>query len=377
MKKIFSLLLFALCAISYTACTNEEGIEYVQESSIKIVSRDVSFPAAASQGISEVEAPGEISVKTSGQGWCTTTVSGSTIQVNVEQNPGLEGRTSMLTIRCGADSTRIAVHQSGVIFELSAGSQIMADDKAATYSFDLTCNTELTLNSSEEWISVAVEDGKMNITLKENNTGHIRKGNITYTAGTYQDAIQVTQCEFDKDLAGDYRLYFTDSEDGKLKYLSTTLSKSGNTYSILLNGLNLTIPVAYNQKTRELTVNGGKYMGDYGSYKVHTVIWDTNEGYLTWDTSVSMAGTFEYGEEEDGKYTILSFKDNGSWGNYHPDAICLEAFTATPPSKETHLGSLMGMVEPFLYRTHDDEIPAVASALKINTAKRCTGFSIR
>ncbi|MBF0845343.1 BACON domain-containing protein, partial [Streptococcus danieliae] len=79
-------------------------------------------------------------------------------------------------IRCGADSTRIAVHQSGVIFELSAGSQIMADDKAATYSFDLTCNTELTLNSSEEWISVAVEDGKMNITLKENNTGHIRKG---------------------------------------------------------------------------------------------------------------------------------------------------------------------------------------------------------
>ena len=158
MKKIFSLLLFALCAISYTACTNEEGIEYVQESSIKIVSRDVSFPAAASQGIIEVEAPGEISVKTSGQGWCTTTVSGSTIQVNVEQNPGLEGRTSMLTIRCGADSTRIAVHQSGVIFELSAGSQIMADDKAATYSFDLTCNTELTLNSSEEWISVAVEE---------------------------------------------------------------------------------------------------------------------------------------------------------------------------------------------------------------------------
>ena len=118
-------------------------------------------------------------------------------------------------------------------------------------------------------------------------------------------------------------------------------------------------------------------MGDYGNYKVHTVIWDTNEGYLTWDTSVSMSGTFEYDEEEDGKYTILSFKDNGSWGNYHPDAIRLEAFTATPPSKETRLGLLMGMVEPFLYRTHDDEIQAVASALKINTAKRCTGFSIR
>lgn len=355
MKRIFNLILCALCVISYTSCNDDEGIEYTQVSPIKIISRDVNFPASASQGSIVVDAPGEFTVSTTDQGWCTTSVSGSTIQVNVEENLGLESRNSMLTIRCGTDTTSIAIIQSGVIFDLSAGSQILLGDEAKTYSYDIKCNTKLTLTSSEDWITVNVEEDQLHITLTENNTGHVRRGSIAYKAGTNEDQIIVTQYEFEKDIAGEYMLLFTNATTGALQYLDATLSKAGNTYSIELTGLGFSIPVTYNKVNGDLIIKAGQYMGDYDSYKVHTTLWDTNEGYLTWDTSVSMSASFEYVEEKGVGYTIALIEDDGSWGSYHPDAIRLEAFTSTTLSSSTRVNSLLSLIDPYLQRAHGEE----------------------
>lgn len=352
MKRIFNLILIALCVISYTSCTNDEGIEYIRESKIKIISRDVSFPAAASQGTIVVEAPGAISVTTTDKGWCTTSVSGSTIQVNVEENPGLEGRNSMLTIHCGNDSTSIAIQQSGVTFHLSAGTNIMVDDDADTYSYDLKCNTDIKLTSSEDWITVNFEEGKLNITLEENSTGHLRTGSIAYTAGAFQDKIIVTQCEFDKDLAGDYHLLFTDPQDEKVKYYNATLSRTENNYNLALPDLELSIPLVYNPNTGIVSFKAGQYLGDYGKYKVFTTIWDINSTYLTWSTAVSMSATFQY-EVLDGKeYTLAFFEDDGSWSTDHADALRLEAFSSTSLSSDTRIGALAILVSPILRKEH-------------------------
>lgn len=355
MKKIFNLILCALCVISYTSCNDDEGIEYTQVSPIKIISRDVNFPASASQGAIVVNAPGAFTVSTSDQGWCTTTVSGSTIEVNVEENLGLESRNSMLTIRCGADTTSIAVIQSGVIFDLSAGSQILLGDEAKTYSYDIKCNTDLTLTPSDEWISVSVEEGKMNITLTENNTGHVRRGSIAYKAGTNEDQIIITQYDFEKDIAGEYMLLFTNATTGALQYLDATLSKTGNTYSIELTGFELSIPVTFDKANGNLIIKAGQYLGDNDPYKVYTTLWDTKEGYLTWDASISMSATFEYVEKDGMGYTIAFIEDDGSWGAYHSNAIRLEAFTSTTLSSSTRVGSLLSLIDPYLQRAHDEE----------------------
>lgn len=367
MKRIFNLILCVLCVISYTSCNNDEGIEYTQVSPIKIISRDVNFPASASQGSIVVEAPSAFTVDTSDKGWCTTTISGSTVQINVEENPGLDSRSSMLTIRCGTDTTSIAILQSGIIFDLSAGSQIMVSDEAKTYSYDIKCNTELTLTPSDDWITVSVEEGKMNITLTENNTGHVRKGNIAYTAGTYKDQIEVMQCDFEKDIAGEYMLIYTDAKTGSLKYLDATLSKTGNDYSIELTGLGFSIPVTYNQANGDLIIKAGQHIGDYASYKVHTMLWDTTAGYVTWSTAASMSAAFEYAEEEGLGYTIAPFKDNGSWAKYHPDAICLEAFSSTSLSENTDVGSLLDLIYPYLQRAHGEEATYRMSKTPVKT----------
>lgn len=355
MKRIFNLILCALCVISYTSCNDDEGIEYTQVSPIKIISRDVNFPASASQGSIVVDAPGAFTVSTSDQGWCTTTVSGSTIQVSVEENLGLESRNSMLTIRCGTDTTSIAVIQAGVIFDLGAGSRIWVNDEAKTYSYDIKCNTELTLTPSEDWISVSVEEGKMNVTLTENKTGHVRKGNIAYKAGTNEDQILITQYDFEKDIAGAYMFLFTNPSTGELQYINATLSKTGNAYALKLPDLEFTIPLTYNQATGDLILKAGQYMGDYGPYKIYTVLWDTNEGYLTWSTSASMSATFEYIVDEGVGYTIVPFEDDGSWGTYHPNTIRFEAFSSTSLSSSTRVDALLSLGAPYLQRAHGEE----------------------
>lgn len=352
MKRIFNLILSALCVIAYTSCSDDEGMEYTHESSIKIISRDVNFPASASQGSVVVEAPGAITVETSDKGWCTTTVSGQTIQVNVEENPSLESRSSELTIRCGNDVASIVVLQSGLIFETSAGSHITVGDNAGTYQYDINCNTELTITPSDNWITVNVEDGKMNVTLAENNTGHVRRGSIIYAAGTYKDEIVIVQQDFEKDIAGDYMLFFTDAEDGKTYYFDVLLSKD----KIDIPDLLLSIPVTFNQSNCTLVVKGGQYMGDYGTYKVHTTIWDTTLGYLSWSNAVSMSAGIYYQVEEGEGYTIAPFMDDGSWAGYHPDAIRFEAFSSTTLSSDTRLNALISMINPALQRSHGPQV---------------------
>lgn len=358
MKRILNLILLALGVIAYTSCDNDEGIEYIQKSSVKIVSRDVNFPASASQGSIVVEAPSEFTVSTSDKGWCTTTISGSTIQVNVEQNLALEGRSSMLTIRCGADTACVAVVQSGVIFELGSGSSIGMGNEEATYSYDVKCNTEFTLTPTEDWITANydAEEGKLNISVKKNTTGHLRRGTIAYSAGQYEDVIKIMQYDFNENVAGDYMLFFTDSGDGERYYFNATFSKSGNTYGLDIPDIGFTIPVTYDPNSGILVVKAGQYMGIYNKEDyIYTTLWDTNEGYLTWDTGVGMTALFQYlviPDDQGGQhpYTAALFEDEGSWGTYKANAIRFEAFTSKTLSGTTRKGSILNLIDPILQR---------------------------
>ena len=151
-------------------------------------------------------------------------------------------------------------------------------------------------------------------------------------------------------------LFFTDAEDGKTYYFDVLLSKELIAYKIDMPDLELSIPVTFNQSNCSLVVKGGQYMGDFGSYKVHTTIWDTTEGYLTWSNTVSMSASVDYLEEDGEGYTIAPFADDGSWGSYHPDAIRFEAFTSTTLSSATRIDALLSMINPFLQRSHGAQV---------------------
>lgn len=362
MKRLFNLML-CVFAVSLASCDDGES-EYVQESHLRIVSRDVDFPAAASQGFVEVEAPGAVTVTASGQGWCTASVSGTTIQVNVEENPGLDSRSSMLTIRCGADTTCIAVTQSGIIFSLKGGTSILVGDGAADLSYDMACNVAFSCTASDSWISVTPDlaAGKLNVRIEANNTGHIRTGGIDYKAGSVEGRIPVTQYDFAKDIAGDYRLLFIDPDDGKTYYLDARLTAT----ALELPDIEMSIPVKVSGAS--VSISGGARMGTYQNYYIFTVLWDTEQGYLTWNPDVSVTAAFEYVEEEGVGYTVAAFEDNGSWSGYFVDAICFEAFSSQTPSTASRVGDMMALIYPTLQREHGGAAAAARTATRTATA---------
>lgn len=374
MKKIYKVLLTALIATgSLASCSDYDAPEVNNESAVKIISHETSFQAAPSQGTVVVESASPVTVTCDGN-WVTTSVNGNTINVSVTQNSSIDGRSAMLKLTNSEGTTQLAVIQSGIVIQLEGGNTKTYNDNARTVTFNLKTNVPMEISSDVNWITPTMEDGVITAELAANNAGYVRTGHIIISTEGYEDTIAITQGDFTKDIAGTYLLLFIDPDDGKTYYLASSVRRSGSSYSIDLPSLGLSIPVTYSSADLTLTMAGGAYMGDYGPYKVHTVFWDTNLGYITWSSSVSMTTTpWEYVEEEDasGPYGTISaqFVDNGSWSGYTPDALILEAFNATPATSTGRLGDLISLIYPTLYRDFDIETPAAAQANAAAIAK--------
>lgn len=118
-----------------------------------------------------------------------------------------------------------------------------------------------------------------------------------------------------EDYAGQYTLY-----TGIGNY-DVTLEPLDENRSFTLKGLNKAFDVVINY-------NPGTGLLSWLSQQVGTLsdgtgvwlcAWDSNEGYLTWSTSIGMVST---ATEEDGKFTVV-WADNEVWGGYVVDSFLL------------------------------------------------------
>lgn len=368
MKKIYKVLLTVLVSAgALTSCSDYDAPEVNNESAVKIISHETSFQAAPSQGTVVVESASPVTVTCDGN-WVTTSVNGNTINVSVTQNSSIDGRSAMLKLTNSEGTTQLAVIQSGIVIQLDGGNTKAYNDNARTVSFNLKTNVPMEISSDVNWITPTFEDGVITAELAANNAGYVRTGHIILSTEGYDDVISITQGDFAKDIAGTYLLLYIDPSDGDMYYFITTVSRSGSNYSVGFPSLGLSMPVTYSSADFSLKVAGGSSLGTYGSYSLYTVLWDTNEGYLTWSSSVSMSTDgWEYEEDVDNTGApigsiMAEFADNGSWSGYAPDAIRMEAFSATPLSSSTRQGALLSMIYPTLFRDFEIESPAAAQA---------------
>ncbi|MCM1050715.1 MAG: BACON domain-containing protein [Paenibacillus sp.] len=368
MKKIYNILLaFMLIGPSFTSCDNDDEIVSVMPAKVTILSRETSFPASASSGKIVVDTDAPVSVSTSDTGWVTTSVDGNVITVNVEANTSYDGRSSTLTITSGDASSQIAIIQAGVIVDLHGVINILTGNDEANYSYDVKTNVEPEISTDAEWIKASLVDGKLNIKIEANNTGHFRKGTVTFKAGEYESTLPITQVDFDQDIAGDdYMFAFVNTSTGKINYFDAEVGRTGSSYWIKIPALDFSIPVTFDSKEVSLSLAAGNYIGDYQNMYIHTVMWDMDEGYLTWSSSVSITANYVYYPEEGtDDYCILEadFEDNGSWGGYVVNCLRLEAFSSKSISSSTRKGSILNMAYPFLQKVHPHAVaPAMLRA---------------
>lgn len=350
MKKIPIIFSVLLTVFMVSSCKDDEINPYSLGKTISVVSQSVIFDAPAATGTVVVASDGGSITAAADAPWAMVSVSGNTVNVSVTENDNINGRSSLLTIKNGSDSVNVTIQQHGFVFRLDASS-ITIDDDAQEKSFGLTHNTDVSIKTSDDWLTAAIDGDAFKVAVTANDTKHLRSGYVYYTAGTYTDSIRVVQYEFEKDLAGDCFLLGTNTSNGEQAVLRATFSYDKATSKYVLDlpdftgwklhlGFNSSVPSASIYAADQI----GKYDGDY----VFSTLWDLDQGYLSWSSSVSISGDFQYDDAE--KVTYVYFEDNGSWSGYNVGALRFELFSSTTLSSGARKGLLLGLAEPMLLR---------------------------
>ncbi|MDD7454941.1 MAG: BACON domain-containing protein [Bacteroidales bacterium] len=350
MKKIPIIFSVLLTVFMVSSCKDDEINPYSLGKTISVVSQSVIFDAPAATGTVVVESDGGSITAAADAPWATVSVSGNTVNVSVTENDNINGRSSQLTIKNGADSVNVTIQQHGFIFRLNANFINFGDD-AQEKSFDLTHNTDVSISTSADWLTAAIDGDTFKVAVTANDTKHLRAGYVYYTAGTYTDSIRVAQYEFEKDLAGDCILLGTNMSDGKKVGLKATFSYDKATSKYVLDLPEMTgwkIHLGFSSDVPSASLYAGDRIGEYNGNHVFSTLLDLDAGYLSWSSSISISGAFQYDEAE--KVTYVNFADNGSWPGYNVTAFCFELFTSTKPTGSTRKGLLLGVAHPMLLR---------------------------
>ena len=370
MKKLLSIFSIAVMLIAFSSCENEEGHGYEIADNIQIVSNNISFDANAQSGTVEVIAPGAVTVKCDAP-WVTTSVDGSIISVAVTQNNSLEGRNAVLTIMSGSEKKTITVAQRGYVFDIDFGgaTDLKLGDAAFTKAYPCKSTLDLVITTSASWLTAVYADGKLTISAEENTTGNPRKGYIIYSfgPGTEEQTISVMQCEV-SDMYGDYYFAFYDGSTGALQFFSssitTTSALDGSEGLFLVFKISststMTLPLGWDDTNKKFNITNAQYLGMFGTYYVHNIVWDETEGYINY-------GVYNFQDAavdvDDDGIVFANIEDNGTWGTYTASSMGLYGFSGTPASSANRKVTLKRMVYPFLQKK---EVAAAASTSAVS-----------
>lgn len=338
MKKIFIFIIPVLSLILFSGCESNES-EYETMTTVKVLSSDLVFQPSGGTGTITFSATGSVTVESS-RSWCSASVSGNTITVNVEKYEGYDNRYSDIVIKSGDYSTSVTAHQYGYYFSLPEAEDFYhVPDVNGQVAIELThSNYEPAGVADVDWLSTVYEGGKVIIKAADNTTGKIRTGNITIGDKT----IEIQQWSFETVFAGEYDWSGTTTSAGKTTdSMPVTLSdydEEKGSFRITFDSLeDAFIEVPFDPDTFTFTISCGQYVGetvykDSPAY-IYTLLYGS--GYVTWAGGYKASFTFAE-DPETGKY-YAPIEDIGSWSGKVVSGVYLELFNAKDPTSTTRL----------------------------------------
>lgn len=367
MKKIYCFFsLVTLLAVMLTACSDDTTNPYAQGNSISIISADVQFDALAATGSVMVSAPNGISNVHSSSDWLTTSVSGSTITVNVTANESLEGRSARLTIYSGSDYVDVVVQQLGIDVAIIGSSVVNVERAAQEYRLQVKHNVPIEIGETPDWVTAVMEGDELVLTFTKNIGDEPREGYVNYSAANILNSrIKVVQ-NSKEPLTGEYVFeYQTSGSATGTKYTSdATIVKDSEGYKLILGTAivkNYSIPLVVTNTEDGYIVNiySASYMN--GTYALNGANYDVVAlimGYSSSPTSVTRtysktinieAQTEELKDEE---YRFkYAFGDNKCWNGYTIHGIRIALFSATPYGSSTYNSTVLATYYyPTLYK---------------------------
>lgn len=378
MKKLFNITLFVMGCLIMASCSDDDYTEKVN--TVQVTEGQTEIPAAGATKTLTVTGRG-IQAEADDE-WLNVSVDGNVITLTADANYSRESRHTFVTIKAAnGDFLQVNVSQLGAVFVLDAPANIVYGDEENVNEYDFNTNLDVTISTSDPWLTAELIDGKLTISTEENTTGQIRTGYVYYQAGTLGDKIEVTQGDIDKDIVGKFFIFGgvdPDEEDPNeaVVTLLAQVTKTGSTYNLVLPQYGWSMPVTFNKADLTMTLTGGHSMGRYQSYYVYSLIGDAEAGSITWNTAVSMTARLVQDSytNEDGtvdKFTAGSFEDDGNWSNHASDCFSLGAFRSTTLSSASFAGTLQFFTNVFIeeYDMTADAKPHTMAKAKTMAAK--------
>lgn len=289
MKKIIYLAL-ALTAATFTACSDDNaGEQYLKQSTVGVVGSNLSFDAAAHRGGVKFTAPaGQTATAIVNASWVKAEVKDDSVIVNLDNNPYLESRSAMLTIKSGADSTNVPIAQQGCVFNYQGATKFVVADKDTTLSlpFELVgAEPQATVDAAAaDYATITKDDNAYKLDIKANKTGEMRQFNVTIDNQNVITTIVVKQGQL-SDFVG--KVFYLMGYDLQKDPTAATLDElavqyqgaikkdaKGNVYFYCPKAYIAKLPLSFDQKTLTFTVTSGNmvnYIKEYGAYLMNSI----------------------------------------------------------------------------------------------------------
>lgn len=358
MKKIYGMLLAAVCVLAMTSCGDDNDNQATALSTINVLSSETQLQARPDTGKVVVDChPVKAYVAAEDESWLKVEVKDDNVWFYATQNESTESRNSLLVIKkSDNDSVQLNILQKGMIFIIDKKTNItQVTDNAKSYYFNVNTDYVGNIVSTPEWAEARFENSRLYIDVKENNEGHLREGYVAYACGNYKDSIKVTQYDFDKDILGEYEIW--EGYDADLDLCQTkipaTLQASANG-SVTLNFdanyentvVHVQLPVTFDGDSIAINIQSGQQVASFkdkrNKWTYFYSVYATDKGIvlpatdqagnlLYLNTSGNIKAFMKYDQKKGtyGMFSGFAYNEGGYVGEFYK--MYIGAFSTSSP----------------------------------------------
>ena len=280
MKRYLFTLLATLAAA--VACDPGKTFEQLVPPTIDVASgADIAFKAVGGKGsIQIVPVEGTLQVQTAQSDWCHLSVSGNTINVEVDEYDGLESRYAVVEMTAGNATGKTIVHQFGVIVKDFAWKDVTVKNGKQDIVFPYDANgTTVRVSTDQNWLSFDATDEKLTIHVAENPSADYREALVHWALGTMTGTITVGQFDLaEAGLLGDWAWHGNQQPNNRDFPMEATLEEAGNDrytlsihYSTNTVGIDMKIEDVL-LETNKLMLPLGRFSGTYTMKRTGVVL---------------------------------------------------------------------------------------------------------
>ena len=264
MKKIYSLIVFAIGSLTLASCGDDDFTEKVN--TIQVEKSETTIPAAG--GSVDITLTGEGLTVASAADWLTATINGNVLTASATANPTRESRASHIDVKAAnGDTYLVSIVQTGGMLALESN-ELAATDLDASYNVAIAKAVgSVTVKSLSDWVkaSVNAKSDSIKVEVASNDYDVARQGKILVTSGALEDTLFVNQAAMKFSLATNVASMLSNAAGSKTVTVShskpVTVESKADWITASITGNVIKVSVAANATKRrvgEVAVKSGK-----------------------------------------------------------------------------------------------------------------------